>query len=375
MLESTFQHIPGIGKKTEALLWSKGVTDWYKYLKLNGKQLSFFKSPITDPIETTIDAFRNGNTIFFAKSLPKSEFYRVALAYPEDTLFLDIETTGLSLYYDQITLVGWSIGKKYGICLKDQDPKGLIDALNKAKVIVTFNGTIFDLKFLEKTFPGIYLPPVHIDLRFFTKRVGLTGGQKSIEPKVGYSRPHSVEGMEGETAPILWYKYRRGDLSALKELVIYNHADIEGMKFILDYAINQFYRINEIPKSIQVEPIFSKLKSTINWSKTTPRNGNPYKVYLKKFSGHLKPLITYSKLNQIVPLDGKTFIGIDLVSSEERDSGYCILKGNKAETYLIKTDQEMIELAQKCGATLVSIDSPLSIPKGRTSFFDNSIIS
>jgi uncharacterized protein YprB with RNaseH-like and TPR domain len=30
--------------------------------------------------------------------------------YPQDVLFLDIETTGLSHYYDEITVIGWSMG-------------------------------------------------------------------------------------------------------------------------------------------------------------------------------------------------------------------------------------------------------------------------
>jgi predicted nuclease with RNAse H fold/uncharacterized protein YprB with RNaseH-like and TPR domain len=371
MLQSTFQHIQGIGKKTEAFLWQKGITDWTQYQRLNGKQLSLFKNNGADPIELSIDAYQKGDLSFFAKNLSKSEFYRVALSFPEDTLFLDIETTGLSLYYDQITLVGWSTGKRYGVYFKDQNPKGLLDALKFAKVIVTFNGSIFDLKFLEKTFPGLITPPVHIDLRFFARRAGLFGGQKNIEPKVGYVRPALIKGMEGEAAPILWYKYRRGDLSALKELVTYNHADIEGMKVILDYAISQIYQINNIPPGIRVQPPFSRNRSNICWSESKPNNGDPYKVYLKKFSVHLKPLITYSELNKIVPLDNETFIGIDLVSSEKKDSGYCILKGNKAETYLIKSDDDMIRLAREAGATLVSIDSPLSLPKGRTSFYDD----
>jgi uncharacterized protein YprB with RNaseH-like and TPR domain/predicted nuclease with RNAse H fold len=371
MLQSTFQHIKGIGKRTEALFWEKGITDWHTYQKLNGKQRSLFKSDFTDPIERSIDAVQRGDTTFFAENLSKSVFYRVALTYPKDTLFLDIETTGLSLHYDRITLVGWSKGKMYGVFLKDQNPKGLFDALISAKAIVTFNGTIFDLKFIDKTFQDIFIPPVHIDLRFFAKRVGLSGGQKAIEPKAGYTRPNLVKGMEGEAAPILWYKYRRGDLSALRELVTYNHADIEGMKFIIDYVVNQIYEIDKIPQNIRMQPTFSKLRSKIRWSKCKPNNGDPYKIYLKRVSEHLKPLITYSELNKIVPLDNETFIGIDLVSSERKDSGYCILRGNKAKTYLIKSDEQMIRLAQEAGATLVSIDSPLSIPKGRKSYFDD----
>jgi uncharacterized protein YprB with RNaseH-like and TPR domain/predicted nuclease with RNAse H fold/dephospho-CoA kinase len=371
MLLYTFQHIRGIGKKTELSLWEKGITDWGKYLKLNGKQLPLFKQDSINSVESSIKAYKEGNLAFFSNNLPKREYYRVALAYPEETLFLDIETTGLSLYYDQITLVGWSIGPKFGVCLKDQDASGLFKALKSAKAIVTFNGTIFDLKFLKKTFHGIFIPPVHIDLRFFAKRVGLSGGQKKIEPKVGYKRPNLVDGMEGESAPILWYKYRRGDRVALKELVTYNHADIDGMKWIIDYAIEKIYDIDKIPSNIRIEPKFSTFKSKISWANRKPKNPNPYKVYLTKYSGHLKPLITYSELNKIVSLSNRTFIGIDLVSSEDRESGYCILKGNKAKTFRIKTDEDMIRLAQNASATLISIDSPLTIPKGRKTFFDD----
>ena len=371
MLVSTFQHIRGIGKKTELSLWNKGITNWVKYVKRNGRQLSLFESNKTDPVKDSIRAYDIGDVSFFAQTFPKAQYYRVALAYPEETLFLDIETTGLSLYYDQITLVGWSIGSKFGVCLKDQDASGLFEALKSAKAIVTFNGTIFDLKFLKKTFPGIFIPPVHVDLRFFAKRVGLSGGQKKIEPNVGYKRPDLVDGMEGESAPILWYKYRRGDKKALKELVTYNHADIEGMKWILDYAIDKIYEIDKIPNNIRSKPKFSKSKSKIVWVNNEPRNGNPYKVYLAEYSGELKPLITYRELNEIVSLSNQTFIGIDIVSTEERESGYCILSGNRAKTYRIKTDEEMIRLAQDSRAKLISIDSPLSIPKGRTSFFDD----
>ena len=77
----------------------------------------------TGPIELSFEAYHKGDLQFFADSLPKSDYYRCALTYPDETIFLDIETTGLSLYYDQITLVGWSIGRKFGVYIKDQDEK------------------------------------------------------------------------------------------------------------------------------------------------------------------------------------------------------------------------------------------------------------
>jgi len=46
--------------------------------------------------------------------------------YPERVLFLDIETTGLSHHYDEITVIGWSIGGKASTMVKG-DSRETID--------------------------------------------------------------------------------------------------------------------------------------------------------------------------------------------------------------------------------------------------------
>jgi hypothetical protein len=93
MLLSTFRHIRGIGKKTELALWKKGITTWDKYLKLNGKQLSLFDDNGGNPVESSVRAYEEGNTGFFAQGLPSSEYYRIAVTYPNKTIFLDIHPT------------------------------------------------------------------------------------------------------------------------------------------------------------------------------------------------------------------------------------------------------------------------------------------
>lgn len=372
MLKSTFQHLKGIGKKTERSLWAKGIITWDDYRSLDGRLLSVLDDDQADhALSESEKAYEQSNMAFFGDRLPTSEYYRIALEYPEDVIFLDIETTGLSLYYDQITIVGWSIGCNFGVYLSGQDDSQLRSALASAKVIVTFNGIMFDLKFLNKHLDALVTPPVHLDLRFFSRRVGLTGGQKAIEKEIGFERGKELEDMLGEAAPILWHKYRRGDNEALKRLIEYNHADVEGMKAILDEDITRFYKLDNIPKKIQKKVGFSKKKSKIKWARKKTKETGAYKIFIEDFKGSVKPLITYYDLNNLCPLDNVCIIGIDLVSSEERETGYCILKGNMATTSRLKTDTEMIDLAIKSGVTLVSIDSPLSIPRGRTSYFDD----
>ncbi len=83
--------------------------------------------------------------------------------------------------------------------------------------------------FLQKEYPILHLPIAHVDLRFLARRVGLSGGQKAVEREIGIQRDDEIRGMTGESAPILWHRYRLGDVAAARNLISYNHADIEGI--------------------------------------------------------------------------------------------------------------------------------------------------
>src|SRR5260370_26775619 len=93
-----------------------------------------------------------------------------ALAEPHRVLFLDVETTGLSRYYDHITVVGWNLGAEYHVGFASDPPDHLARAIAKATTLVTFNGTLFDVPFLRKTFPSLSMPETHIDLRYLARR-------------------------------------------------------------------------------------------------------------------------------------------------------------------------------------------------------------
>ncbi len=90
---------------------------------------------------------------------------------------------------------------------------------------------------LERTFihiPGIGLPPAHIDLRFFLRRLGYRGGLKTIERECNLSRGSDIDGMDGFDAVLLWRAYQEGDRSALERLLRYNTADIVHLKPLME---------------------------------------------------------------------------------------------------------------------------------------------
>lgn len=370
MLVHTFQHLKGISPKKELSLWYSGIISWEDLESRENRQLPLFKDNgwNNSSLYLSKKALEKGDTNYFARLLPSQEYYRIALTFPEKTLFLDIETTGLSKYYDTITLVGWSLGSEYNVFIKGDKDKAFRETISKAKAIVTFNGSLFDLPFLRKEFPDLSIPMCHIDLRFLSRRVGLSGGQKEIERLIGIKRPKSISNVKGETAALLWYKYRWGDLSALRQLISYNHADIEGMKIIYDKVVGRLFEKKQFPVKTRSIHHFSKNRSKINWFK--PEAHNSKGIRIKQYKETAPPILLHDLISR-ANKNPLRIVGIDLTGSESRPSGWCLLEGTNAITERLGSDSEIIRETVKAQPTLVSIDSPLSIPAGRTSVYDD----
>jgi uncharacterized protein YprB with RNaseH-like and TPR domain/predicted nuclease with RNAse H fold/dephospho-CoA kinase len=363
-ITSTFIHLNKIGKKSEHDLWNKKILTWDDYQNNIEKDSLFFDNTCSK-LFSSINAYNEKNIQFFVDNLPKSDYFRLALSFPEDVLFLDIETTGLSQYYDHITMVGWSIGDKYDYFIngisKETDLK---QALSNAKIIVTFNGSIFDIPFIKKQFPNIHIPECHIDLRFFSKRIGLTGGQKKIEDEIGFKRNKSLKNTDGYMATVLWDQYKWGKKTSLEKLIAYNHSDVEGMKAILDYSIKEVYKNSIFKKYFKIPYKFTSKKSKLNKKKIKDFVKNNKIPFDPKSTLKYKEL--FLKINKNIKI-----VGIDLTGSEERLTGVCLMNNNHIETMQIGTDKDMIDCILKFKPDLVSIDSPLSLPVGRISVFDD----
>lgn len=274
-------------------------------------------------------------------------------------LFLDIETTGLSRYYDEITIVGYMSAGQYHVHVRGEDPSHLLDELASADTLVTFNGTLFDVPFLLQTFEEASIPATHIDLRYATRRLGLTGGQKALEELLGIRLRNGLEEVDGAEAVLLWHRYLRGDIAALKMLVRYNLADIQGMCEILDFVVDQVEHPDlwvEIVRTTQVE-LEQQVIALADLQLPSP----PLRENASSFYGVFGDR----------PASRAVVVGVDLTGSEAKPSGYCLLKGNDAETSLVGTDSEIISRILQVRPELVSIDSPLCLPMGRTRVTDD----
>ena len=59
-------------------------------------------------------------------------------------------------------------------------------------------------------------------------------------------------------------------------------------------------------------------------------------------------------------------VGIDLAGVETRPTGFCVLDGNlNAQTCLLYSDKQIIDMIKQVTPDVVSIDAPLALPKDR----------
>lgn len=239
MLQHTFCHIPGIGSKSERVLWDSGILSWDDVLHGALEALWPRRTPLLQHyISESMDALDNDDVAFFFDRLPPSEHWRLFADFRHTTAYLDIETTGLGSPDDYVTVVGLYDGTRLCHYIQGENMPEFAPDVRRHRLLVTYNGKRFDLPFI-RTFMGVDLTTQpHIDLMFLLRALGYRGGLKGCERQLGIDRGE-LEGVDGFFAVLLWNKYhRRGDLAALETLLAYNSVDVLNLETLMVLAYN-----------------------------------------------------------------------------------------------------------------------------------------
>lgn len=360
MLQQTFIHIPGIGKETERELWKNGIRCWNdadRFEKRFGAMGARLHQKLEEYIPRSREAVRRKDAKFFERLSALGEAWRIYPEFADDCVYLDIETTGLSSVFDSVTMVGLYDGRRYRVFVEGENLNELPAQLKDYSVVVTFNGAGFDLRFLRLAFPNLVLPPIHIDLRWVTRRLGIKGGLKTVEEKFGLKRDESVEDLTGFDATVLWAKHLRGDRTALEQLIRYNTEDVVHLKAIMEIAYDRLTKNT-------ISSLKSSMASIFTGLAPLPRSNK--RAVLRRVSSQSDATDIVSRLLQKSSTDGHSprIVGIDLTGSEKRATGWALMHGASATTKSIRTDEELIAETLAAKPDLVSIDSPLSLPEG-----------
>jgi len=238
MLRETFVHIPGVGYRTEERLWRRGIRTWddFSMASMPRRVPARVGRRITDEIVRSDEALRRGRHRYFARNLPARDHWRAWPEFAKAIAYLDIETTGLSIGRDAVTVVGMYDGTRRRSFIQGDNLEDLPAAMERAKLLVTFNGSRFDVPFLRKAFPRMALDQIHLDLVHPLRRLGFVGGLKSIESQVGILRSEETTGLGGFDAVRLWHAYDAGDDDALDLLLEYNMEDVVNLEPLAELA-------------------------------------------------------------------------------------------------------------------------------------------
>lgn len=151
--------------------------------------------------------------------------------------YLDIETTGLSYQYADITVVGIYLvtsNKSNLVQLvgKQASSSKILEVLNGVNTLYTYNGSRFDLPFIHRSLDlNLNAMINHHDLMYDCWRCNLKGGFKAVERQL--SIPRQLQGISGWDAVMLWSRYKQhGDQDALTLLLEYNREDVMNLKVL-----------------------------------------------------------------------------------------------------------------------------------------------
>ncbi|MDR0966370.1 MAG: ribonuclease H-like domain-containing protein [Myxococcales bacterium] len=243
MLLHTFQLIGGIGPARERELWDSGIETWRDFpVRLLRPRPAWLSAALEARI---CDALRAAQALLDRRALPelvrlfpKRECWRLYRDFQEQAVFFDIETDGSHAQNPTVVSLFHARGIEVFVAGRNLDE--LPTALSRWPLWVSFNGTLFDEPVLRQHLPSLARPALHLDLRFFARSLGLSGGLKKIETALGFGRPEHLHGVNGLDAIHLWERFQRcGDTRALKRLVEYNIYDSIQLKTLVETLYNR----------------------------------------------------------------------------------------------------------------------------------------
>lgn len=246
MLKNTFIHIQGMNKESESTLWQNDILSWDELLDKK-EEIGFAerkKAAILQAVYESKKAYDEKNHSYFSDNMPSNMHWRAYPDFKDKACFLDIETTGLSREWHDITVIGVHDGEETKLFVKGKNMDAFEDELKKYSMIITYNGKCFDVPFIKSKFKNLKIDQMHVDLRYAMRELGYSGGLKRIEKEIGITRSDELDGVDGFEAVRLWKRYERGDEEALKLLLEYNKADVENLKIMMEFAFQKLKEKN-----------------------------------------------------------------------------------------------------------------------------------
>ena len=181
-----------------------------------------------------MQALETGDIPYFTRTFAPQDQWRIIAHYREKITFFDIETTGLGRY-DTISVIACYHRNEIKTYVEAENLDDFLDILDETELLVSFNGSSFDIPKLLDNFRIPQIPCPHLDMRWVCYHHSYRGGLKTIANLLGIERPQDLNGINGYDAVHLWHKWQiYNDLKAKHLLLRYCCADVILLKKITE---------------------------------------------------------------------------------------------------------------------------------------------
>ncbi len=248
MLEATFQISTGIDWRMERRLWRSGIKRWQDLLDL-GSHPHISKRhlrKLKKKIMKYKTALKNENFEYFLTEIPSGLVWRAFPNLIRKILYFDVEATGLNKDEDEITTISTYDGENIRCFVNGDNLSDFPDYADEFSAICTFDGERLDIPLINKQL-GYYFSHIHFDLFQLSRILGVRGGLKKIERRMGVDRDPLIKEINGKSAIFLWKEYQKSrDNRFLETLLAYNIEDVihlEEMLYLFYNELRKKYRL------------------------------------------------------------------------------------------------------------------------------------
>jgi len=226
LIDQALQHCPGIGPARLAKLSEVGVRTWQDVLQHPERLPPSCRATLIEECRRCQAAVRQRDIQYLVDRLEPCDKWRVLAHYLDEATFFDIETLGLSAADPITVIVAWHQGE-FRMFVEHENLDEFLTLLEDVELLVSFNGSTFDVPRVLDTFHVPALPCPHLDLRWITYHHGFSGGLKEIARRLGIERPSDLRDITGEQAVLLWQDWKNDEEQAARDhLLRYCAADV-----------------------------------------------------------------------------------------------------------------------------------------------------
>jgi len=106
-IENSFIPVSGVGESRERSLWEADIISWERFDPTDAPVGPKTTAAIESFLSEALPRLDDGDTRYFNEQFPDGEIWRLYENTRDDTLFFDIETTGLDAGYNDVTTVSF----------------------------------------------------------------------------------------------------------------------------------------------------------------------------------------------------------------------------------------------------------------------------